>query len=912
VRSAVVCALAWILAGVAWAHEPIVWPGEEAAVAKPQAAHYPVEQAQFAPPPIAAPPVVTPPGPSVPAGPSFRRFQVFPRSELGYQIDMRNLPDGQTAIIVSGGVNVVIEGLSVQGLPESFGPLGNVDIETDRAVIWTSGLDAANLSQVTQERDRPLEIYMEGNIVFRQGERTVYADRMFYDARRQIGVILNGELLTPPPAVDGFQYQGLVRLRAAAVRQLDATRYVAQNAFVTTSRLEEPTYKLEGQTITFTDVEQPVIDPFTGQPGFDPFTGTPATTHQYMVESQQNFLYVAGVPVFYWPTIATDLAKPSYYIDNFRVRNDSVFGFQTLLELDMFQLLGYADAPRGVEWDLNLDYLSERGFGFGTGVEYGRDDFFGVPGPTTGRFDAWGINDDGLDNLGFLRRDIVPEEHFRGRVFWNHHQKLVGGPLDDWLVQGEVGLISDRTFLEQYYESEWDDGPTQHTGARLKKLFDNQAFSIEANGRVNDFFTETQWLPRGDHYWLGQPVLDTGLTWYEHSSAAYANIGIASPPTNPTLLSQWTLLPWEVDSAGFPISGEGERFVTRQELDYPIDLAPLKIVPYALGELGHWGQDLEGDDIQRAWGQLGVRASIPFWAADPTIRDPLFNLNGLAHKVVFDMEASYADSNRDLTEFPLYDEIDDVSITEFRRLLYFSPFGGTPPIDGNPKFDPRFYALRTGIQNRVAGPSYEIADDLSAVRFGMRHRLQTKRGAPGEERIIDWMTFDSNATWFPDDGRDNFGEPIGLIDYDFRWHIGDRFSILSDGAADTFGDGLRTVSIGGMINRPATGNAYLGFRTIGGPFEANVILATLNYRFGPKWVTSANTSVDLGNAGNVGQSLYVSRVGESLIATVGTYYSESQDNLGVSFLVEPRFLPTLSVTRRTGIEIPPVGAYGLE
>ena len=41
---------------------------------------------------------------------------------------------------------------------------------------------------------------MEGNIVFRQGDRTVYADRMFYDARRQIGTILNAELLTPAAA----------------------------------------------------------------------------------------------------------------------------------------------------------------------------------------------------------------------------------------------------------------------------------------------------------------------------------------------------------------------------------------------------------------------------------------------------------------------------------------------------------------------------------------------------------------------------------------------------------------------------------------------------------------------------------------------------------------------------------------
>ena len=73
-------------------------------------------------------------------------------------------------------------------------------------------------------------------------------------------------------------------------------------------------------------------------------------------------LEVAGVPVFYWPTLATDLEKPSYYIDNIRVRNDSIFGTQLLLEFDAFQLFGLEPVP-GVEWDLNLDYLSERGPG---------------------------------------------------------------------------------------------------------------------------------------------------------------------------------------------------------------------------------------------------------------------------------------------------------------------------------------------------------------------------------------------------------------------------------------------------------------------------------------------------------------------------------------------------------------------
>jgi hypothetical protein len=856
---------------------------------------------------------VPPPSPLLPTGAApFRKVRIGQRSDLGYQLKTLQTPDGEYVGVLSGGVNIIIEGLSVEGMPTSLGPLGTVDIEADRIVAWGLPLGSGG-AETTQGSEQPLEIYMEGNIVFRQGDRVVYADRMFYDARRQIGTILNAELIAPPPAVAGYQYQGLVRLRAAAVRQLDASRFVAQDAMLTTSRLEDPAYSFESKSITFTDQPHPIVDPYTGMAGVDPMTGEPAYVHTYQVESQQNFLYVSGVPVLYWPTFATSLDKPTFYVNNVRVRNDSIFGFQTLFEFDAFQLFGYQDAPKGVEWTLDLDYLSKRGLGFGTGVDYDRDSFFALSGPTRGRLDAWFINDDGRDNLGLDRRDIVPEEKFRGRTFWNHRQKLAGGWLDDWTVQGEFGWLSDRTFLEQYYENEWNDNKDQLTGLRLKRIFDNQSWGIEGNGRLNDFFTQTQWLPRGDFYWLGESLFGDTTTLYSHTSAAYANIGIATPPSNPTLLSQWTLLPWEVDNLGNPTDATGERFITRNEIDYPVDFDPFKIVPYAMGEFGHWGADLQGDDIQRLWGQVGVRASVPFWAVDPTIRDQLFNLNGLAHKVVFDAEASYADADQSIDEFPLYDELDDDSVEEFRRRLFFPPIGSSALAGQfDPKFDPRNWALRSGMQDDVSASAMEIADDLAAVRVGMRHRLQTKRGAPGEERIVDWVTLDSNATWFPDPNRDNFGQDIGLIDYDFRWHVGDRFSILSDGAADTFGNGFKTVSLGGMLNRPQIGNAYLGFRSMDGPFQANVVIGSLNYRMSTKWIGSASGSIDLGNSGNIGQSFYISRVGESLIATLGTSYDQSKDNIGLSFLIEPRFLPNLNVTRRTGIEVPPPGVNGLE
>ena len=116
----------------------------------------------------------------------------------------------------------------------------------------------------------------------------------------------------------------------------------------------------------------------------------------------------------------------------------------------------------------------------------------------------------------------------------------------------------------------------------------------------------------------------------------------------------------------------------------------------------------------------------------------------------------------------------------------------------------------------VTSPSAEIADDQVAVRLGARQRWQTKRGLPGDERIIDWITLDSEVTYFADPNEDNFGQGFGQFNYDFRWHLGDRFSIVSDGYFDFFGDGLRTASIGGVITRPDVGNIRLGFRSIEG------------------------------------------------------------------------------------------------
>ncbi|MFV2065718.1 MAG: organic solvent tolerance protein OstA, partial [Pirellulales bacterium] len=211
-----------------------------------------------------------------------------------------------------------------------------------------------------------------------------------------------------------------------------------------------------------------------------------------------------------------------------------------------------------------------------------------------------------------------------------------------------------------------------------------------------------------------------------------------------------------------------------------------------------------------------------------------------------------------------------------------------------------------------ASPSTEIVDDLSAVRMGMRHRWQTKRGRPGARRTIDWVTFDTRGVWFPNADRDNFGENVGLVDYDLRWHAGDRVTLVSDGAFDFFTDGLKTVSVGGFLTRPPRGSLYLGLRSYSGPISSNVLNSSFGYWMSPKWVSTFGASIDLGSNGTTGGSIGLTRIGESLLVTLGFNIDTSKNTIGVNFLIEPRFLPKTRLSRTPGLEIPAAGAFGLE
>ena len=364
-------------------HERAEWSRREVVSDNFQAQPF---QQQYAPPQTADQPTVGPvasPGTGAQTVAGGRRIQVRPRGRT--PLSFRSLRRGDEQAWV----------INVPTRITTYDDASIIEVAADRIVVWTDvntvGLDSLGSG------DGRVEFYMEGNIVFMQGQRIIRAERMYYNWRDQTGVILEAELLSDVPG-----YDGKVRIRSNVLRQLSPSLFQANDAAFTTSRLGVPQYWVQSDVLELDSGPTSLFDQVAGQ--FDqPEEATGGFLddfQQLRVSSQDSALYVGGWPIFYWPRFSTDLTRrSSLYLDGLRFGNDNVFGTQVLTRWNLFQVLGI-DAPANADWTASADYLSERGFGFGTDLDYAIDRFLGNAVRGEGYIHSWFINDSGLDNLG--------------------------------------------------------------------------------------------------------------------------------------------------------------------------------------------------------------------------------------------------------------------------------------------------------------------------------------------------------------------------------------------------------------------------------------------------------------------------------------------------------------------------------
>lgn len=328
--------------------------------------------------------------------------------------------------------------------------------------------------------------------------------------------------------------------------------------------------------------------------------------------------------------------------------------------------------------------------------------------------------------------------------------------------------------------------------------------------------------------------------------------------------------------------------MTRHELTAPLNFGAFNLVPYAWGEAAGWSNDFTGNNISRLVGSVGLRGSIMFSKVMPEVQSRIFNLNGLAHKMIFDGDWSLTESNRDLSSIPQWNELDDNAQERFRERLLVNTFGGTLP----PQFDPRNFAVRSGTGSSVTAPYNELVDDLNVIRLGWRHRLQTKDGPPENPRIKDWMTLDLDLSVFPNASRDDFGKSLGLASARYAWNVGDRTSILANSAYDFFDGGMALWNVGVLSQRSTRGSVYTGIRQVKGQgFESRILTASASYSMSDKWISTMGTAFDLAEGLNRGQSFTLTRVGADFLFHLGANFDASKNNAGIAISLEPRFGP---------------------
>lgn len=797
-----------------------------------------------------------------------RQIRFGPRYGRRGNQSIERLSDGVQRAIYTGGVIVYVSPGADQ--PE-------IEFATDEAVVWVRNggpvENAAAGIEVGAESKREVEVYLSGNVIIRTVSptasgapfmQTLRADQVYYDVTRSRAIALAADLeLSNPRVPDG------IHLTGREIRRLDRENWEVLGGSAFSTKLPaDPGLRIDAPRVTLRERTTELTNVF-GIP-YKTFDGNPVVGTERILTARNSVARLNGVPVFYWPYVRTDVAEPLGPLIGLGGGQDRIFGTQVYSTWDMYKILALRP-PDGHKWKLNLDFLSDRGPGFGSDYYYriptGPEGY--TPGEGFARL--YYLNDGGVDVLGGYRGPVAEHPQNRGRALWRHQQEILEG----LYFQGQISYLSDQNYFEQFFKQEFDFGPSQETFAYLTWQRDNLWASGLALPRLGqDWMTRTEWLPKVDGALIGQSFWDL-LVYNTRASAGYAQLSTSD-------VLPFPVLPTDQNT-------NTVRLNWNHELSAPFDLGPVKFAPYGVLDGTYYSKDLTGSDAGRLYGGGGLRGNLPMSRLYEGVASELFNVHGLYHKMTLSANYFYGQSNIPYSQLPLLDRMDDDNTDYTYR--YIRPAQPTliPGATGfalatSPIFDQQQYAIRRLVDNRV-----DTLDDMQVVQANLRQRFQTKRGYPGLEHTVDLLSFDISASYFPEANRDNYGKPFSFLEYFGLWNIGDRTSILSSGWFDPFDYGARYWNIGMSLDRPDRTNVYIGYRQTD-PLNSKAVTATLGYQLSRRYFGSAGVSYDFGIQQALTNTFAITRTGSDMTITLGFTYNALVNNFGINFLIIPNIV----------------------
>lgn len=820
-----------------------------------------------------------PDGASIPIPQSkSREYRYGPRYGLPLNQDKVDIPDRDDPKKVTQ--RILLTGGAILSVTSRDGKQAT-EFAFDNAVVWYRSADGRGgpLNGLVTSGDgtERVEVYMSGNVIIRtvRGEgpsrvaQTLRAQEVYYDTLTDRAIAVRADLETMLPGSGDP-----LHIKGEEVRRLDVENWEALTASADASKLpSDPGLRIDSRRFTLSE-RKTIKRNIFGIPIRDIRTGEPIEYREQIVTGENVITRLAGVPIFYVPKMRADAADPLGPLEAFSVSQNRQFGAQVYSTFDIYELIAIRP-PEGHKWRLNLDYLSRRGPALGT------DYLYTVPARVendpaigSGFVRLYGLSDqERFDILGGTRGQEPTNPEYRGRALWRHQQEIG----TEFYFQGQAAFLSDKNFLEQFYKNEFDMGPNQETFAYLQWQRRNFGATALVEDRVTrQWVTETNWLPKVDGHLIGQTFFSDRLVYSLRGQAGYAELRPTEYPPYPVLSTDRA-----VNTGRFNVS---------QELSAPFALGPVKLDPYGLLHLTEYTDDLNGDETGRAVGGGGVRASVPFSRLYGGVSSELLNLRGLYHKTVFGMNYRYLAANEPFSRFPQLDRLSDDAVDQsFRNITPFqSQF--VPGPNGvrlmnagsfDSVYNPQRYAIRRLVENKL-----ESMDDIQVLQADVRQRFQTKRGYPGMEHTVDFLTLDMSASYFPNATRDNFGNPFSFLEYGTVWNVGDRTALVSNGWFEPYDGGSKYWTAGVHLDRTDRTSLYVGYRQTD-PLNSKAVTTSLGYQLSRRYYASVSVTYDFGLSQALSNSFTLTRTGADLTVTVGLTYTAFVNSLGFQFLIVP-------------------------
>ncbi len=721
---------------------------------------------------------------------------------------------------------------------------GLLELQADNAVIFSSPekeaqSDTRNTFNDILASGAVKAIYLSGDVVMTEGQRTIRADEIYYDLEEKKAIVINA-------VMRNFDVNaGIpIYIRAAKLQMLAANKFSAENVTLTTSEFYVPQISLNASSVVVTDTT--TIDQQQGSVSKSSF------------DAQMNDvrLKMYDKTFFYLPYMRSNMQRPDIPLKSIHIGNDNTFGTYIETRWYLARLLGLEE-PEGTDSTLALDYYDDRGFGGGVATNYEGEDY-------GGRFLGYLINDKGEDRLGrhSSRKNLEPPRELRGRFRWQHRHFL---PYS-WQLTTEVSYISDKNFIESYYRDEFNVDKEQETLVHLKRIEDNWGLSFFGKVRLNDFINELEELPTAEFHWTGQSFLDDKLTFYSDNQASRFRQRYASD--------------------GTPI-GSQEFFTfmtTRNEIDMPMAVGKTKVVPFIAGTVAYedglgFYRELDGrmaareDDV---WiGEAGVRVSPqPFWKVFPDIKSELWDLDQLRHIIQPRFIAvGYSQSD------PVVEQRDTLSVGISQRLQ-------TKRGSGQDKRTVDWMRLDMDVT---------WVNDSGDASAGPDQFIWNKPFIP----LVN--VFSNTIPQQDRRGSVIYGPRRNYFGVDYIWKMSDTTALLSDMNYDMQSGVVQQYNVGFSHLRWPNLSYYIGSRYLRriennyGEKGSNAVTFAFTYLLDPRYTLVYSGQLDFDYGAKVRNDITLIRRYHRLYWSVTFSTDESLDRQAVVFSLWPQGVPDLAI-----------------